>query len=597
MSFNLKKTDKCNSKCVKCKKYHKHHHDCDSDSDNDQNDHRNYCVDRNFGSKAFKLRCKLGKLQYKPCPAPLQENPEEIKYKPYNYNGSFTKPLNHNGSDGRLISNGDYENMRNAILNNDQILLSTVPLAPGSTAKFVNPLASLATTLIGGASCSFNVDVPPSLSSDAGAADIVENYSLALARDVSFINFSIDATITTILNASHMNKPDILANLRYYVPVNVAFTAQTLFRGIGTDELVGPYISQLLLLDVPMGAGKLIQKYTTLLPRGGPTVEWGVNATDTISIQNGVLTGLAALAPAIDPTKRYIFNGRSLAEAVHNDPAYQYFYQASLILSALGALPNPGFPVYPNQTGFITGFGGPDVTCSIAEVTALALEAAWYYKWVVHRKLRPDVFALWVHNVKNSIVTNSGNFDLSNVVLNNGILTDILGLYGNYTLPMCYREGCPSHPAYPSGHATIAGACSTIIKMFYDCEKPWASLAGVISGTLSNSIAGPVQADATGSNLVAYTGTDVGALSIFGEVNKLASNVATGRNWSGVHYRSDGVQGMLLGEQIAIKYMGDKLAACVENNLDGTVPEITFRLFNGTYKTIIPTSCKKKNCH
>jgi hypothetical protein len=40
--------------------------------------------------------------------------------------------------------------------------------------------------------------------------------------------------------------------------------------------------------------------------------------------------------------------------------------------------------------------------------------------------------------------------------------------------------------------------------------------------------------------------------------------------------------------------MEDFLSSTVENNLDGTVPHITFRKFDGTLTTIKPTICNCK---
>lgn len=40
--------------------------------------------------------------------------------------------------------------------------------------------------------------------------------------------------------------------------------------------------------------------------------------------------------------------------------------------------------------------------------------------------------------------------------------------YGTYFLPMAFPEGSPTHPSYGSGHATVAGACTTILKAFFD---------------------------------------------------------------------------------------------------------------------------------
>ena len=35
-------------------------------------------------------------------------------------------------------------------------------------------------------------------------------------------------------------------------------------------------------------------------------------------------------------------------------------------------------------------------------------------------------------------------------------------------------------------------------------------------------------------------------------MNKLAANIALGRDYAGVHYRTDGVEGILLGEKVAL---------------------------------------------
>ncbi len=39
---------------------------------------------------------------------------------------------------------------------------------------------------------------------------------------------------------------------------------------------------------------------------------------------------------------------------------------------------------------------------------------------------------------------------------------------GNALLPMAFPEGSPTHPAYGAGHATVAGACVTILKAWFD---------------------------------------------------------------------------------------------------------------------------------
>ena len=62
-----------------------------------------------------------------------------------------------------------------------------------------------------------------------------------------------------------------------------------------------------------------------------------------------------------------------------------------------------------------------------------------------------------------------------------------------------------------------------------------------------------VTASSDGARLNSY----YGALTIGDEINKLASNVALGRDWAGVHYRSDGVDGLIVGEQQALGLLQD----------------------------------------
>ena len=43
----------------------------------------------------------------------------------------------------------------------------------------------------------------------------------------------------------------------------------------------------------------------------------------------------------------------------------------------------------------------------------------------------------------------------------------VFGAQGTRLLPMAFPEGSPMHPAYGAGHATVAGACVTILKAFF----------------------------------------------------------------------------------------------------------------------------------
>jgi hypothetical protein len=79
-------------------------------------------------------------------------------------------------------------------------------------------------------------------------------------------------------------------------------------------------------------------------------------------------------------------------------------------------------------------------------------------------------------------------------------------------------EGCPAHPAMPGGHATIAGACVTILKAYFDENF---------------IIPNPVVPSDDSTTLQAFNGT----LSVGGELNKLASNLSYGRDTASVSIR------------------------------------------------------------
>ncbi len=55
--------------------------------------------------------------------------------------------------------------------------------------------------------------------------------------------------------------------------------------------------------------------------------------------------------------------------------------------------------------------------------------------------------------------------------------------------------------------------------------------------------------NADGTALVPYAGPP---LTVLGELNKVALNVALGRNGAGVHWQTDALNSLALGEEVAI---------------------------------------------
>ena len=119
-------------------------------------------------------------------------------------------------------------------------------------------------------------------------------------------------------------------------PKNVGgqVTADTIFRGSTDGDLVGPYLSQFLWLDIPMGALRISQRVWTV-PAGQ---DFLTRYDDWLASQNGA----EDYSYTIDSTARYIRNLRDLGQWVHVDALYQAYHQACLILLGAGALDQPG---------------------------------------------------------------------------------------------------------------------------------------------------------------------------------------------------------------------------------------------------------------
>jgi hypothetical protein len=227
----------------------------------------------------------------------------------------------------------------------------------------------------------------------------------------------------------------------------------------------------------------------------------------------------------------------------------------------VGAPLNSGNPYnhLRNMEGFGT-FGGPHIAAAVPEVSTRALKAVWFQKWYVHRRLRPEAFGGRVHNL---LVNSAPDYPIHADILNSAAPARIFNRYGSYLLPQAYPEGSPLHPSYGAGHATVAGACVTILKALFD---------------ESFVIPNPVTVSSDGLSLAPYSGVP---LTVGGELNKLAANVAMGRNFAGIHWRSDYTESLRLGEAVAISLLRDQRATYKED-FDG----FTFTKFDGTSITV-----------
>ncbi len=467
----------------------------------------------------------------------LQGNP--------NFIANFSKGLVHNYL-GEVDQYG-YHAFRTALNSGNPADFEAIPL--GGSRKLINPQAGLAFDLQGADSHALTIRPAPRIDCAENSAEMTELYWMALLRDINFNLYNRSPHVAEA--AADLCK---LSDFRG-AKINDKVTPNSLFRGILSGDLVGPYVSQFMLKDISFGSLTIFQKQKTVVP--------GINhMTDYdswLQVQNGELNG----SDIFDVTPRYIRNLRDLGQYVHVDALYQSYLNACLMLLEMKAPVDEGnqYKTAKTQEGFGT-FGDPHILSLVTEVATRALKAMWFQKWFVHRRLRPEAFGGRVHNH----LTRRTTYPINSELFNSSVLEKVFSQYGNYLLPMAYPEGSPTHPSYGSGHATVAGACVTILKAWFD--ESWV-------------IPNPVVPNDDGTELISYSCTDAGAMTVGGELNKLASNISIARNGAGVHWLSDYTESIKLGEQVAISILEEQALTYNEDSslgltkFDGTKIKIS----------------------
>jgi len=387
-----------------------------------------------------------------------------------------------------------------------------------------DPQATYSFDLAGVDSGASSLDPPPTFASSLMATEMAEVYWLALTRDVPFREYEKDAIVAAAVADMNAFTEPLTSG------TGERLTPATVFRGETPGDLIGPYLSQFLWVDIPYGIKTVEQRY--IVPRRGQSFltafdEW-------LDCQRGARPRSKI---EFDATPRFICSARELAEYVHRDFSFQAYMNAALIMLALGkdAL-SPTNPYRGSRTQFgdIT-LGSKNVLSLLAQAALLGQKGAYFHKWQVHRRLRPECFAgrIETHAVGQR------QYDIHADILQCDAVARVRSQQGTRLLPVAFAEGCPTHPSYPSAHACNAGACATILKAFFDADYV---------------LPHPVEATPDGSTLDPWKGTD---LTLGNEIDKLANNIALGRDAAGVHYRSDSIHGLFVGEQQALGLLRD----------------------------------------
>jgi hypothetical protein len=499
-------------------------------------------------------------------------NNDEVNYPGTPLAGNYSKSLRHDSLGDPIPAS--YATLLRALQSRDPQDFEEILLATGTPIKLTNPQAGLAFDVEGPDAQEVTMPPAPRFDSEVSAHEAGELYWMALARDVYFGNYGTDATISAAIASLNNEFPRFGGT--------VAVTAANIFRGIYPGEQVGPYVSQFLVKGTidqrkPDGLGRdanegFISYGARVIDQRLIPAAAGVDyLTDFpwwLDVQNGVdKRGL----DSFDTARRFIRNLRDGATFVHFDQVLDAFYNAAWILMSeptgnqlafqagitgrpqvdMEFLLDQGNPYNPpgtagdsrTQAGFAT-FGPIHLLQVLGEVLGRALRAVWFQKWSVHRRLRPEEYGGRVHNH----ITAARTYPLHTSILTSlqtGGLAPYFGHAGerfpsSYLLPQAYPEGAPTHPAYGAGHATGSGALATMLKAFFDETR---------------AIENPLMSSLDGLSLVAYTGADAAQMTVGGELNKLAGNVALFRNAAGVHWRTDYTDSLPLGEAVAIRML------------------------------------------
>ncbi|MFE9426385.1 vanadium-dependent haloperoxidase [Kitasatospora sp. NPDC006697] len=487
-------------------------------------------------------------------PDRMPDHPVNDDQRDFPYLAVYGKGLPHNAA-GEVDPAG-YRTMIRAFESGRGADFDKIPMGLASGGrKQLGPQGGLAFDLLGPDSHALVVPPAPRVGSAEGASEMAELYWMALLRDVPFA-----ALADSPLAAQAADDLSRYAGFRG-PRQNGRVTPGTLFRSDLPGALAGPFVSQFLVRDHHYGTQPIRQLRDTVQPG----LDFATGFDEWLAVQNG-----ANRLTSRDFTNlRYIQTGRDMAHHTHFDVLYQCYLTAAVILLTDPAYPaqlqDQGNPYLKsaNQMGFPT-FGTPHLVTLLAEVANRAIKHTEYQQFFVHRRLRPEEYA---GRIEVHLNRDRGRYTgfLPEEILDSEVGDRIQAKYGTRLLPQSFPEASPMSPSYQSGHSTVAGACVTVLKAWFN---------------ESFVLANPVQPSADGTTLVPYTGADKDQLTVGGELNKLAANVAAGRAMAGVHYRSDNTEAFVLGEEIALDMMREQKRTYIEN---GT---FTVTRFDGTTVTI-----------
>ena len=457
----------------------------------------------------------------------------------------------------------------------------------GGPRPLVQPESAWTYMTEGGATAQLRIAKPPAFDSPETGAEMVELYWRALTRDVKFREYGDNDVV--------QRAADELGSLDAYngPGADGTVTTDNVFRGVTPGATTGPYVSQFLWKERNLGGGVEDQKIE-VQAQGS---DYATTVTEWKAIQNGEVPSENELTGS----RRHIITGRDLSERVHDDPPFRQLQKAAQVLVfTMNAPLDDGIPYTLKPFGEPSGssrrnsenftaqttlpfndFGPLYIEKKVLEASEHGQKAAWHKKWNVHRRLRPEEYGGRVQAALGDGLPSPDGVALESLIpdtlLDSEALTETASEFGSYLLPQAYAEGSPTHPSYPAGHSVVAGAGVTVLKALFDGDYEFPAGEKVVPTADGQTLETAERTDAMGVDET---------LTVRGELNKLASNMALGRNRAGIHYRSDGIEGLRLGEAAAVRFLEDQLAL---QTATGNI-RLSLETFGGDQITIEPSA-------
>ncbi len=410
---------------------------------------------------------------------------------------------------------------------------------------------------------------------------------------------------------------DALTRTKYFIPTELRAGSG---RGRSEEETQ----SDRALGFIKYGPQAISQKIIPHRPWRDHMTDWG----SWHDVQNGAnRKGLDYYLEKDDePLSRFILTPRDIASYVHVDQLYQAYLNACLILlSEEKTVVDVGLPEGPfiepeqghdTRDGFAL-FGGPHILTLVCECATRALKAVRRQKYNVHLRARPEFLAAAITAQWNGAEADGQSVlgdslgDLKRMVdaLTECGLLELISSHNqkqnekwssfdwpvnlqwinpekNGLLPMAFPEGSPMHPSYGAGHATVAGACVTVLKAFFEMytvsdgggfknnrvkrgeldllkikKDPTEFPNELFRAERELSDIGfseAYEADAA-TDGIRLKKVSITNLTIQGELDKLAANIAIGRDFAGVHFYTDYYESLRMGERIAIGMLQEQM--------------------------------------